>query len=175
VSIPDVALSFYRKVLGGLHSGVRLDKSHPCRRAIPELQPLLGQHLHPISLRRELLLEIRSLFGRIGEALKTKLYYRGVVGLHPRLSSFLSLEESLKATTNCTEDMLGILVYRPWMSTSDVLSFSLAWTLGYESCIRNHYTKSSLSEQSSASQPLFSEAVAIPETSRNDVCTREKL
>lgn len=133
--------------LRGLRSCVPLGKSHPCRSAIPELEPLLGYHLHPDSLARALRLEIRSLSGRIGEMLKTKLHRRGVLVPRPRLEKFPFLVESPTTKHEYIRDMQGVLAYRPWMSTSDVLSFALAWTLGYESCARTHCMKSSLSER----------------------------
>jgi hypothetical protein len=186
--IASTAFSFwaYLKQLSGPRSGVRLDIEHPCRRAIPELDPLLGDHLHQVSLTRELRWEIRSLFGRIAEALKTKLYHRGVVAPRPRPDDPLSAQEFLIARRAYTQDMQGVWAFRQWMSTSDVLSFALAWTLGYESCARIRCTQESLSEQSDSSHlsheisasnsqtSLFTPG-AIAGLARNDECARQKL
>ncbi len=132
---------------GGLRAGVPLDKSHPLRSAIPQLEPLLGDSLHSESLMRALWLEIRSFAGRIGELQKTRLHRRGVVVPHRGLSGSLSPEEYMTARDGCISDMQKVSLLRPWMSTSDVLSFALAWTLGYESRGYILDRKFSLSEQ----------------------------
>jgi hypothetical protein len=77
-------------------AGVPLHKAHPYRKSIPELNDVLGENLHRVSLLRVLKSEIRSLYGRIREAHSTGLYQRGVLFPPTRLIALAGKESTVR-------------------------------------------------------------------------------
>jgi hypothetical protein len=131
-----------RKTYEGLRLSRAVARNRPIRTADiwpkpdPELDHELDSHLYNGSLARALRLEMCSLFGRISELWRTRLYRRTIL-LDPLYRTNASPGQRSQAQDACNRDTQTVLRRFPWMTQADSRIFLLAWRLGLEWAVGN--------------------------------------
>ncbi len=102
----------------------------------PELEHELDVYLWRRSLARALRRETCSLFGRIAELWRTRLYRRMVL-IDPLYRTNAAPMQRSQAQDACNADMQKVFRRHTWMTQADARTFLLAWRLGLEWAVGN--------------------------------------
>jgi hypothetical protein len=144
-----VSIGRLRKIYEDLRLSRAVAKNRPVRTADiwpksdSELDHELGSHLYSGSLARALRCELNSLFGRISELWRTRLYRRAIL-LDPLYRTNATPHQRSQAQAACNADMQTVLRRHMWMTQADDRTFLLAWRIGLEWGVRNLDTSLSL-------------------------------